>query len=330
MVPAVSGTILIVTHGRDDDHVARVSRELARRGTAPVRLDTDRYPDEVEFTFAASETDTETAIGLRGRTLAGSEVVSILYRHRSIPRTPGIDDPQGRAMAEGELLALIDGTLLALPAFWVNHPAANRLAAHKPLQLALAAEAGFRLPPTRITRDPAVVRQVYAEWGGEMVAKLVGGQVVEAPGEEAFVIYTSRIAEADLLDEAAIAACPAIYQRMVPKAGDVRVTVVGDRIFSCYIPAAANGAAEVDWRRAWSGSSVVPYEIDDLTASRCRRLTRRLGLEVAGIDLLLTPSGDIVFLEVNAAGQWAWVEEATGMPIAAAVADRLLEGPGER
>jgi hypothetical protein len=39
------------------------------------------------------------------------------------------------------------------------------------------------------------------------------------------------------------------------------------------------------------------------------------------------PDGRLVFLEVNASGQWAWVEEATGMPIAAAIA-RLLSTHG--
>ncbi len=51
---------------------------------------------------------------------------------------------------------------------------------------------------------------------------------------------------------------------------------------------------------------------------------RRLGLDLAGLDLIVTPEGETIFLEVNAAGQWLWVQEATGMPIASAIVDRLL------
>jgi D-alanine-D-alanine ligase-like ATP-grasp enzyme len=50
---------------------------------------------------------------------------------------------------------------------------------------------------------------------------------------------------------------------------------------------------------------------------------RHLDLEIAGFDFILTPEGEMVFLEINAAGQWAWVQETTGLPIAAAIARRL-------
>jgi len=36
-----------------------------------------------------------------------------------------------------------------------------------------------------------------------------------------------------------------------------------------------------------------------------------------------TPTGEHVFLEVNTAGQWLFVEQATGQPIAEAVAGAL-------
>jgi glutathione synthase/RimK-type ligase-like ATP-grasp enzyme len=53
---------------------------------------------------------------------------------------------------------------------------------------------------------------------------------------------------------------------------------------------------------------------------------RRLGLEYGAIDLRKTPEGEYVFLEVNPAGQFLYVEKATGQPIAAALADHLARG----
>ena len=50
----------------------------------------------------------------------------------------------------------------------------------------------------------------------------------------------------------------------------------------------------------------------------------RLGIVYGAIDLRRTPDGRHVFLEVNPAGQWLFVEQATGQPIAAAVAQALL------
>jgi hypothetical protein len=50
-------------------------------------------------------------------------------------------------------------------------------------------------------------------------------------------------------------------------------------------------------------------------------------LEFGAIDLVLDKKGEIWFLENNANGQWAFVEEATGQPIGKAMAD-LLQGKG--
>jgi hypothetical protein len=36
-----------------------------------------------------------------------------------------------------------------------------------------------------------------------------------------------------------------------------------------------------------------------------------------------------VFLEVNAAGQWLWLQQATGLRIASAIVDQLLVGARE-
>jgi hypothetical protein len=49
----------------------------------------------------------------------------------------------------------------------------------------------------------------------------------------------------------------------------------------------------------------------------------RLGLVYGAIDLRRTPEGEHVFLEVNTAGEFLFVQERTGLPIAEAVADWL-------
>ena len=53
------------------------------------------------------------------------------------------------------------------------------------------------------------------------------------------------------------------------------------------------------------------------------RLMRTMGLVYGAIDMRRTPEGEHVFLEVNTAGQWLFIEQATGQPIADALADAL-------
>jgi hypothetical protein len=52
-------------------------------------------------------------------------------------------------------------------------------------------------------------------------------------------------------------------------------------------------------------------------------LKRRLGLVFGAIDMRQTPQGDYVFLEINPAGQFMYIEAATGLPLAKAMAEEL-------
>jgi glutathione synthase/RimK-type ligase-like ATP-grasp enzyme len=293
------------------------------------RLDTDIHGERSMAELVIDGDRVQARLHVGERELDGDEVTAVLYRHMHLREAPHIPEPKARELAESELRAALEGALLALDAYWLNHPSANRLARNKPLQLALAVREGLAVPETRITDDPEEIRGLYRRWNGWMVAKLVGGQILAPTADEQYVVYTTLVEPDDLRSDAALAACPAIYQRRVEKAFDLRVTVVGDRLFACRIDSQGDEQGAVDWRHAGVGAVPIhPYELDADTAGKCLGLMRGLGLDLAGLDLIVTPAGETVFLEVNAAGQWLWVQEATSMPIAAAIVEQLVEGAG--
>ncbi|HSV65482.1 MAG TPA: hypothetical protein VLJ59_06180 [Mycobacteriales bacterium] len=49
-------------------------------------------------------------------------------------------------------------------------------------------------------------------------------------------------------------------------------------------------------------------------------------LTFAAFDFTVDRDGVWWFLEANANGMWAWIQDKTGLPIAAAIADELLAG----
>jgi len=50
-----------------------------------------------------------------------------------------------------------------------------------------------------------------------------------------------------------------------------------------------------------------------------------LGLVFGAVDLICTPAGEYVFLEVNPGGEWGMLERDLGLPISEAIAAALLE-----
>ena len=59
-----------------------------------------------------------------------------------------------------------------------------------------------------------------------------------------------------------------------------------------------------------------------------RRVMERFGLNFASLDMIVTPDGEFVFLELNPNGQWLWLEYELGLPLVAGMADLLMRHAG--
>ena len=81
-----------------------------------------------------------------------------------------------------------------------------------------------------------------------------------------------------------------------------------------------------DWRRYDFGHvKHEPCELPPEIVKKLLQAMRIWDLQFGAIDMILTPKGDYVFLEVNPSGKWGWIEAITGMPISKAIADLLVD-----
>jgi glutathione synthase/RimK-type ligase-like ATP-grasp enzyme len=116
-----------------------------------------------------------------------------------------------------------------------------------------------------------------------------------------------------------------IFQEYIPAGVDLRVTIVGSQVFCGAIHSQAGGY-KADFRMEMDTSRIEPSSLPENVERCLLGLMKRLGLVYGAVDLRRTPSGEHVFLEVNTAGQWLFVEQATGQPIAQALAEALVAG----
>lgn len=115
-----------------------------------------------------------------------------------------------------------------------------------------------------------------------------------------------------------------ITQEEIKKQYDVRVTVVGSQLFATAILSQEHEETTVDWRKG--SRPDLQHERIDLpreVEEKCFALMKRLNLRYGAIDLVCDLQGKLWFLEINPNGQWAWIENLTGYPIAAAIVDEL-------
>lgn len=140
-------------------------------------------------------------------------------------------------------------------------------------------------------------------------------------GEEQRVLFTNKLKPEHIAQLDQYLLTPSIYQRNIPKAYKVRVTVVGREVFAAAVDSQATAATRQDWRR--ERLPFRTYALPTIIADQFVALVQALQLRFGAIDLIKSTDGQYYFLEINPNGQWAWVELDCGLPISRALIAEL-------
>ncbi len=220
--------------------------------------------------------------------------------------------------------ALIGG-LIGQETRWMSHPGAIWKAEFKPYQLQVAAQVGLDVPKTLISNRPESIRKFYQKHR-PIIAKPVRSGYVVKNGVEC-AVFTTKLEDEVMNDLSDAALSPTIYQELLPKAYDIRVTIVGRRLFAVTIDSQSDPNAIIDWRKTENPLLPhAPIELPEPLQRSLLELTARLSLAYGAIDLVLTPDGRYVFLEINPNGQWLWIDEMLSLGISRSIAEWLSEG----
>lgn len=292
--------------------------KLRERGADVLRLNTEGQPTKVGLVLALDSGGVDGRIGHGERSARLGDVCSVWYRRPSEPEpSDEIEDPDDRWFSAQESEEALLGLWRTLDCTWVSHPDAIEAASYKPAQLLRAAGLGFEVPRTLITNEPEEAKGFIEALSGAAVIKPLRFGLVRETDEYEDVIFTNRVREEDVRSGmGAVALCPCLFQEYVPKDVEIRATVVGKEVFAAEIHSQEIPEAQSDWRRASTADIPhLPHELPAPVADLCVRLVGHLGLNFGAIDLIRTPEGRYVFLEINPNGQWLWVELLTGLPI---------------
>lgn len=308
--------VLLLTHSQEPFCTDRVAGALFKRGARSIRLDTDDFPVTLELS-AELGNPAGTKLLLHDEEV---DVDAVWYWRLWPPRLNEKLSVQHRQAAMGESMTALRGLLDLLSHVpWMDPIDVNRNAENKTRQLALACSLGITIPPTLISADPRAVKRFYHEHGGDVVTKMQTSLVYSMKGGGGFP--TRRLTNADIEALDGLRQCPMMFQRFVPKAKELRIAWVDG---SAFVGALDGASCGVDWRYEAMEANWEPYELPDAIHGRLAALMQRLGLRQGAIDMIVTPSGEYVFLEVNPHGEWGMLERDLGLPIGDAIAQALL------
>jgi hypothetical protein len=252
-------------------------------------------------------------------------------------------DPLSKAVIESEWLSTLQNLyFLTSDRTWVNPLDAEMQNCSKVAQLRVARQVGFDIPSTLVTTEASEFRSFASRFPAGVANKRVGElrSIMALPRRVRHRgFFTRRLSLADLTPDVLrrVRYCPTQLQDYVAKSTEWRVYVVGSRVFGAEILSQREEQTATDWRRypvrtatdgrpeldpdRWRCRALrLPSEFTE----KCRKLARKLRLGYTAMDFVKTPDGRMVFLEANFGGVFAWIEDLTRLPIAAAMADLLV------
>jgi MvdD family ATP-grasp ribosomal peptide maturase len=320
-------TVLIVTFSKDNESILLVSKEIEARGEKAFRFDTDRYPTEVKLDIYSGSTE-RVIITDGEHKLDLSEVSSVWYRRmRYGQKIPDSMDKQYRDASINECRATVRGMIASLQGFHFDKMSNVDRANNKQLQLQVAREVGLVTPRTLTSNNPETVKQFAQECSQGIVTKMLSSFAIydQQGGEN--VVFTTPVTNDDLENMEGLRFCPMTFQENVPKALELRTTIVGHHVFTAAVDSQSLSGSTYDWRK--EGKALVknwqPYDLPKDIEKKLLKLMADFGLNYGAIDIIVTPDGRHVFLEVNPVGEFFWMEiYSPHYPISQAIAEVLL------
>lgn len=232
----------------------------------------------------------------------GSNLLSVWFRQPVFLRnTPAKPLKPAEQLERSQWAAFIRAISVFDHALWMNYPQATYLAECKPYQLLIAQRCGFLVPKTIISNDADAIKRSFER--GLVIKSL--DTVLLRENNDCLFTYTT-ITHKDALHQENVSSAPLLAQEVLTEKTDIRVTVVGKKLFAVRILSGGKGI-DGDWR-------IVPKEnleyeniqlAPDIELS-CLRLVSSLGLSFGAIDLIENNHGTF-FLEINPTGEWGWI-----------------------
>ena len=208
-------------------------------------------------------------------------------------------------------------------AYWISPVYAIREAENKIFQLEIAKKLGFDIPQSIISNNPTQVNDFVSANNSCIIKPIKSGLIEDEANQK--VVFTSTLNK-KWISKKELATCPAYLQNNIKKQKDIRVTVVGCKVFAMSIDSQCEEEAQTDWRKS---SKILKYEAIEIPKdiqNKCITLLRELNLNFGAIDFILNSVGQYIFLEINPNGQWGWVEQQVGYDISGEIANLLENG----
>jgi ATP-GRASP peptide maturase of grasp-with-spasm system len=175
------------------------------------------------------------------------------------------------------------------------------------LQLRFAEQVGLEVPPYLLSGERGAVL-AFQEKHRDIITKVIDAPIFFLSEETSLPTYTTKVEREHILNLPENFS-PSIFQKMIPKKCEIRSFYMDDTFYSMAIFSQTDDQTKVDFRKYnWKKPNRnVPFQLPESVQDQLRALMRKLDMHSGSFDIILTPEGAYVFLEVNPVGQFGMV-----------------------
>jgi len=320
--------ILIITHTADNFSIEKVTEYVEKNGCEVIRFDVDLYPLQNKLTTSFQDGEWVSILETPDAKHRLDDIAAVWYR-RAYNMGHGLReemDPKFFGAAMGEIRNTLFGFLESIDTYALGKPSVYRRLDSKEEQLKIADKIGLKIPESCITNNPEEAKKFILKHQN-VVAKMQTGFAIYEDGVEC-VVFTNVVSE-DKLDELdSLLYCPMQFQKKIEKKKELRVTVVGRDVYTFEIDSQQSEEAKIDWRK--DGVNLIKkWERTELPADIEAKILELLdvyNVDYGAIDIIVSPEDEYYFIEINAAGEFFWLDNLTeGHLISKSIADVLCD-----
>jgi hypothetical protein len=314
-------TVLIITNDHDE-HADAVVDELTKREVPVFRFHPADFPQRCSVSIEIEDGRVQGELRTSDDRVALDDICAAWFRRSAnlYETRMSITSEKLDNYVKIQSQATVSAVCSCVRALWVSHPLTLRRAEVKALQLVEASKAGLTIPHTLVSNDPGRATSFVEALGDAdcAIKPLLAVGVTDDEGGFRMPL-TAMLPRGHSL--ASVAHAPTILQPYIEKAFELRCVVMGERIFAAKMDTQSDEKSRIDSRGGNPEHEI--FELPDEVEAALHRLMGSFGLNFASLDMIVTPEGEFVFLELNPNGQWLWLEHELGLPLVAAMADLL-------
>lgn len=305
--------ILIITHTADNFSIEKVTEYIGKNGCEVIRFDVDLYPLQNKLSTVFQDGEWVSILETQEVKYRLDDISAIWYR-RAYNMGKGLRDEleakfYGPAM--GEIRNTIFGFIESVDVYSLGKPSVYRRLDSKEEQLKVADKIGLKIPETCLTNNPEEARKFILKHQN-VVAKMQTGFAIYEDSVEN-VVFTNVVSEDRLEELDSLLYCPMQFQKMIEKKKELRVTIVGRDVYAFEVDSQQFEDSKVDWRK--DGVNLIDKwvrtELPGDVEEKLLELLDVYNVDYGAIDIIVSPEDEYFFIEINAAGEFFWLDNLT-------------------